>query len=678
MSFWAFSSLMPGLARQNTEVRLFRAFSLVGGAALAAGNLSGSGLIGAAHLFGVLVGVLAPLILHFHLVLVGIRLGRWRWPVLAVIYAAGAAVAIPYLLPGPVSHWWRAEWGSRGLRLLLGGALLGSLFCLFYGYVTARSPEARRRLRLIVLGTSWGFAPVLGLSLLPDLLGFPFIPYPITLSFLVLIPFAYWQAILRFDLLRVDLVLNRSLVYLILTFTLIGAYLLALRLSDLFLPGIAFHRELVGVLLLVVAGLAGLPFRNLIQRAVDRAFYGGWYDYRSVVSDISHSLAGTLERRELELILERAIRILWVRGAALLLPEPQSVYRLRGRRYGDFPVDPSLLTLDTEGVLGRRLSALHWPVETIQLRQQMASEHLEPASSALLAHQAIRWWLPMVSGEGLVGLLLLGARLGDERFDVDDLQILRTLGDQAALAIKNILLIERLRFQFEEIERNHLILEQMHQKLLRSHEKERKHLARYLHGGPIQQLIAFRYQLRECAARIGDPKMQAALDGLREEAGALLDELRGLCAELRPSLLDLFGLAAAIRAHSEGIGHRHGLEIQAMLDEDKDHQLPEETAMSLFRIYQEALSNVTRHADASQVMIRLAVTDSQAVLQIQDNGKGFTVPDPVTLFAADGHFGLLGIHEWVELLKGKFELFSQLGAGTRLCVRVPLCSDASR
>ncbi|GEM_PF-4908821 len=95
MSFWAFSSLMPGLARQNTEVRLFRAFSLVGGAALAAGNLSGSGLIGAAHLFGVLVGVLAPLILHFHLVLMGIRLGRWQWPVLAVIYAAGAAVAIP-------------------------------------------------------------------------------------------------------------------------------------------------------------------------------------------------------------------------------------------------------------------------------------------------------------------------------------------------------------------------------------------------------------------------------------------------------------------------------------------------------------------------------------------------------------------------------------------------------
>ncbi len=81
---------------------------------------------------------------------------------------------------------------------------------------------------------------------------------------------------------------------------------------------------------------------------------------------------------------------------------------------------------------------------------------------------------------------------------------------------------------------------------------------------------------------------------------------------------------------------------------------------------------------AIQVMIRLVVTDSQAVLQIQDNGKGFTVPDPVTLFAADGHFGLLGIREWVEMLKGEFELFSQPGAGTRLCVRVPLCSDASR
>jgi len=292
----------------------------------------------------------------------------------------------------------------------------------------------------------------------------------------------------------------------------------------------------------------------------------------------------------------------------------------------------------------------------------------------LLNNKAIRWWVPMVGDDRLIGLLLLGTRLGDEQFDVDDLQILSTLGDQAALAIKNILLVEELRSQLKETESSHRILEQMHRQLLIGREEERKRLSRDLHDGPVQQLIAFRYQLHECMAQISGPDLNRTLNELRDDTSALLDELRSLCSKLRPPVLDSFGLASAIRAHSEEISCRHGPKIQLMLDDDRDWQLPEEVAVSLFRVHQEALSNVIRHANASQIVIRLYRAGSKVTIEIQDDGSGFVVPDSMDLFAAEGHFGLLGIRERIELLKGEFELASQSGDSTMLRVRVPIQS----
>ncbi len=674
-SFWMTSSLMPGLARQSARIRLFRAFSQVGSAALAAGNLSSCRLIWAAHLFGILASALAPLILHFHLTLPGAQLKRWRRPILLAAYAIGAAVAIPYLVPGPVSQWWRSGWGSRGLRIALSSALLGSLIWLAYNYATTRVLDVRRRLRLVVLGTGWGFIPLLSLSLLPDVLGLAFVPYPFTMSFLVLIPITYWYAAVRFDLLRVDLVLNRSLVYLSVALILGCTYILAMRLADRFLLGITFSRELIGALLLAVAGVAVIPLRDPIQRAVDRAFYGGWYDYRSVVSDVSHSLTKALDRHILEvLLLERAGGTLWVRGAALLLPEPHSTGRLVGQQRGALAIDPPLLNLEIDGPLARHLCTVRQPVETSKLQQGVDQGSLGASESMLLNNKAIRWWVPMVGDDRLIGLLLLGTRLGDEQFDVDDLQILSTLGDQAALAIKNILLVEELRSQLKETESSHRILEQMHRQLLIGREEERKRLSRDLHDGPVQQLIAFRYQLHECMAQISGPDLNRTLNELRDDTSALLDELRSLCSKLRPPVLDSFGLASAIRAHSEEISCRHGPKIQLMLDDDRDWQLPEEVAVSLFRVHQEALSNVIRHANASQIVIRLYRAGSKVTIEIQDDGSGFVVPDSMDLFAAEGHFGLLGIRERIELLKGEFELASQSGDSTMLRVRVPIQS----
>jgi signal transduction histidine kinase len=670
-SFWVTSSLMPGLAQQNVETRLFRAFSQLGSAALAVGNLSTAGLSWAGHLFGVLAAVLAPVILHFHFTLPGARLERLRRLVLSIVYAIGAVILLPYLVLGAVSYWWWAGWGHVWLRLVLFSALLCSLIWLGYNYVIKRSPDTRRQLRFVILGTGWGFIPILLLSLLPDTLGLSFIPYPFTMLFLALIPTVYWYAIMRFDLLRVDLVLNRSLVYLSTALALGGAYVLVVRLAKRFLPGVALPPELTGALLLVMASGVTVPLHGLIQHGVDRVFYGGWYDYRSVISDISRSMAGTLDRRVLEeLLLERVAGTLWVRGAALLLPEAHSGARLAGRQVGT--LGPSLVSLEMGGPLTRHLCEASRPVETPWLQQRVDRDSLGPSEDALLNSGAIRWWIPIASGDRLSGLLLLGARLGGEGFSADDLQILDTLSDQAALAIENILLVEKLQLQLEQIENSRQILAKMHQRLLIGREDERKHLARELHDSPVQKLIALRYQLGECIAQLDDANLRRALDESRDEAGSLVNELRGLCRDLRPPLLDAFGLATAIQAHGEEVGERHGLKIQLALEDDEGWQIPEDVSVSLFRICQEVLSNVIRHADADLVAIRLYRKGPMVTLEIQDDGVGFTMSDSMDHLAAEGHFGLLGIRERIELLKGRFEIESRPGEGTKLCVQVPV------
>ena len=672
-SFWAVSTLMPGMAQQTPEARLFRALSLIGAALLATGDLSTLNLRWASHIFGALSGILAPVILHFHLSLPGARWEHGRRRLLGIAYALGIGVALPYLISTLLPQQWRA-WSRYGTRTALAGALLGSVSWLGYRYVVSVSAEElRRRLRLLFLGTFWGFVPILLLSLLPDILGVSRVPYPFTMLFLTVIPLVYWYATMRFDLLRVDLILNRSVVYFILLITFGGACYLILHVVNYRWAPPANVQALVAPLLLAVTGLGLIPLHRVIQRHVDRLFYGGWYDYRSVVSDVSHRLSGTLDRWTLSrLLLEQVTERLRVRSAALLLPvSPGRIgLEVESAHYLDLPT--VALHLELDGALARPLQRVGAPVQTAQLLQEVGVLELSPAEKALLNVEAIRWWVPITGKERLNGLLLLGARVGGEGFDPDDLRILETLSNQVALAVRNILLVERLRAQLVQLEEHRQTLSKMHQQLLNAREAERKHLARELHDSPIQKLIALRYQLGECAAQVG-PETAHTLSALREETGALVNELRRLCRKLRPPLLDAFGLASAIRAHGEEQEQNHPITVDFVVDEESESwSLSEEATVSLFRIYQEAVTNVIKHAHAQHVTVRLTRDDGSVHLVIEDDGVGFERSDSLNRLADAGHFGLLGIQERVELLGGAFTLRTEKDRGTTLQVRLPL------
>ena len=142
--------------------------------------------------------------------------------------------------------------------------------------------------------------------------------------------------------------------------------------------------------------------------------------------------------------------------------------------------------------------------------------------------------------------------------------------------------------------------------------------------------------------------------------------------ELRPSSLAPFGLEKAILEHAERFAQDHS-ELKVHLDLMPDGQtLPEWIRLALFRIYQVALTNAIRHSGASRVDIRFSFDDVQAVLAVEDNGRGFEVPERWITLARAGHLGLIGASERAEVVGGRLEVHSRPGEGTHLRVTVPL------
>jgi signal transduction histidine kinase len=161
----------------------------------------------------------------------------------------------------------------------------------------------------------------------------------------------------------------------------------------------------------------------------------------------------------------------------------------------------------------------------------------------------------------------------------------------------------------------------------------------------------------------------AQLNEMQEMVAGLIADLRRLIHALRPIYLEDLGLVPALQVLTQEVGEGAGLEI-AFESTGRPRRLEPEVELALYRIAQEALSNVVRHAGASTAEMSLAFRPETVTLTVGDNGIGFGVPESPAELAPQGHFGLLGIHERAELIGARLALDSQPGKGTRLEVVV--------
>jgi PAS domain S-box-containing protein len=213
-------------------------------------------------------------------------------------------------------------------------------------------------------------------------------------------------------------------------------------------------------------------------------------------------------------------------------------------------------------------------------------------------------------------------------------------------------------------------MDELSSRLQTSVEVERLRVAQELHDGPMQSLHSAIYRIEELRAK-SEAGLADELREVKETIQSVLQDLRATAKELRPPTISSFGLENAIRSHANDIAEKNPhLDIRLSLAHD-GQILPEKIRLGLFRIFQQCMANVTRHADATQVRVRFSFDAEEAHLEISDNGKGFEVPPNWIEFVRQGHYGLAGAAERATTLGGVLSVESKPGNSTSVRIRIP-------
>jgi two-component system sensor histidine kinase UhpB len=199
-------------------------------------------------------------------------------------------------------------------------------------------------------------------------------------------------------------------------------------------------------------------------------------------------------------------------------------------------------------------------------------------------------------------------------------------------------------------------------------EEERTRLARELHDDTIQAVIALKQRVQLAQKSVKDQDGSQSLKELETLAEQTVENLRRLTRALRPIYLEDLGLVTALEMLAREISQSNNLEVEFRIS-GQERRLPRDIELALYRIAQEALSNVVRHAKAKHAVVSIHF-DEEFKLEVRDNGVGFSVPKSPTDFAHSGHFGLLGMRERAELIGGRLEVQSEPRQGTSLSVRL--------
>ena len=218
--------------------------------------------------------------------------------------------------------------------------------------------------------------------------------------------------------------------------------------------------------------------------------------------------------------------------------------------------------------------------------------------------------------------------------------------------------------------RMELEMAELNSRLQNSMELERLRLAQELHDNPMQSLYSAIYRIEELRSGAA-PELKEALTDVKQHIQNVLQDLRATAKELRPPTIFNFGLENAIRSHANDILEKHpDLSIYLSLAHDRQI-LPEKVRLALFRIFQQSLANVLRHARATEVHVRFSFDAEEAHLEIRDNGRGFEVPSNWIDFVRQGHYGLAGAAERANALGGVFKVQSRPGSSTTIQVTIP-------
>ena len=371
-----------------------------------------------------------------------------------------------------------------------------------------------------------------------------------------------------------------------------------------------------------------------------------WLRQLESLNEIGTALASEIELEPLLGLVARRLREL-VRARLVLIALPQGGAMTVAAAEGD----------ETQGIAGARLEL--GGSKAGRVLQRGRSERVDsvlddPEVDQLAARQlGVRsaLYVPLIARGRAIGVLIAHDREGSSpAFSDDDLRLAESLADRAAVAVD----------LSERVGRDALA------RVVKAQEHERKRLARELHDETGQALTSILLGLKPLEQSARTDEERAAMASLRELVVSTLRDVRRLAVELRPSALDDFGLATAVERLADTFRDSTGMrvDVETRLGEVR---LPPEVETALYRIVQEALANIVKHAEATHVSILLTRKDFSVAAVVEDDGKGFDETD-----TGDNVLGIVGMRERVGLVGGRLAIESGSGSGTTVAAEVPI------
>jgi len=290
-----------------------------------------------------------------------------------------------------------------------------------------------------------------------------------------------------------------------------------------------------------------------------------------------------------------------------------------------------------------------------------ASEYLE--EEGIVFHACV----PLKSKDQILGVMSLAGVATSNlwMFAEDSLDTLTAIGRQIGMAIENASL-------YEELRQKEVLRRQLLEREITLREKERKRIARELHDQTGQRLTSIIMTLGILEEVVSTPEAKTHVQDLRDTAAQVLKEIRDVALHLRPSVLDDLGLLAALRHYLKGYQNRYRLFVDFQALGLDGRRLPSEVETALFRITQQALTNVARHSQARHVSVLLENRGASVMLIVEDDGRGFDVDHLMNTHPHEGNLGLYCMRERASLLDGTLTIESTPESGTAVFVRIPL------
>jgi signal transduction histidine kinase len=543
--------------------------------------------------------------------------GWTRWVTMAYLVCL-LPLGVPSNWPFSLVRWPPLLFASVILCLFL-----PLVFAQLYRYRFVSSALERQQTKWIVFAMTLGFLADMA-NLLP-----PFVvpalrqPGPAhvlflafsegTLSIFLLIPLAIGFAVLRYRLWDIDVLINRTLVYGLLTACVVGLYILVVALLGSLL-------SMLGNLLisLLATGLVAVlfqPLRERLQRFVNRLMFGERDDPYRILLRLGSRLEATLSTDSvLPTIVETVAQ-------ALKLP----------------------------------YAAITWGQEA------SSSEPVVAASYGTMGERQALVRVPLVYRQEQVGELWLSPRGLSEGLTPADQRLLHDLARQVGVAVHAVRLTTDLQHLTSDLQRSR-------ERLVSAREEERRRLRRDLHDGLGPRLAGLTLKLETARNRLShDPLADTLLADLITCTQEAVADIRHLVYALRPPALDELGLIPALQEQVMQYSDQGHHEVHIRLEAPESlPPLPAAVEVAIFRIAQEALTNVVRHSHASRCMVRLALHEQERLLElnIEDNGRGLAP-------ARSTGVGLASMRERAEELGGTCEVKQVPTGGTCVQVRLP-------